>query len=62
MLKRAGAKDVSADGSSSLIEQTEEQKKEERDLMPIDRAAIINTQVHLRDLLRDEFLQLAEDS
>ena len=61
-LKRAGAKDISADNGSSLIEPTEEQKKEERDLMPIDRAAIIDAQVLFKDWLREQFLKMSEDS
>jgi len=41
-LKRAGAKDISAEEGSSLVEPSEEKKKEDRDLMPIDRLEILN--------------------
>ena len=41
-LKRAGAKDISAEEGSSLVEPIEERKKEDRDLMPIDRMKILN--------------------
>lgn len=41
-LKRAGAKDISAEEGSSLVEPSQEKVKEDRDLMPIDRMKILN--------------------